>query len=258
MSGKKKEIKFLDLQHHFVDNETRILETFKEICTKSCFVGGEFVERFENEFSNFLSNAKFNLDSKLLDIVIDPALAFGSGHHSSTFMCLELLSNLFDSKYKITSKDISKELNIKSGVESKLDFSKANMLDVGCGSGILSIAGAKLGAKIYACDTDELAIAESAKNAKLNGVEFKQLWRGSIDNMPKNAPKKYDIITANIIAFVINMLHNDFKSLLKKDGVLILSGILDKYKFDIIDTFCDFKPLCMLQRDEWIALKFTL
>lgn len=166
------------------------------------------------------------------EIIINPALAFGSGHHASTAMCLELLS--------------------------QLDLQNKTLLDVGCGSGILSIAGHKLGAKVYACDTDENAVLETHKNAKLNNAVLCDIWQGSIAQAPQDSPLTYDVITANIIAFVVKLLHNDFKAKLAKNGILILSGILDEYKFDIMETFNDFRVLESRCQDEWVALKLTL
>lgn len=169
--------------------------------------------------------------SHLQQIIIDPALAFGSGHHASTLMCLEFLSTI----------------NLKN----------KNMLDVGCGSGILSIAATKLGARVYACDTDDLAIQETQKNAFNNHISLQSLWLGSIQESP-DTPSHYDVIVANIVAFVVKLLHNDFKAKLKKNGILILSGILDEYKSDIIATFNDFTLSEIRQKDEWIALKLIL
>lgn len=166
------------------------------------------------------------------EIIINPAFAFGSGHHASTAMCLEFLS----------------EMNIQG----------KTLLDVGCGSGILSIASCKLGAQVYACDTDENAIKECNKNILLNGVMLNALWQGSIADSPIDSPQKYDVIVANIVAFIVKVLHNDFRTKLAKNGVLILSGILDEYKFDIIKAFNDFDMLDTCCKDGWVALKLTL
>lgn len=167
----------------------------------------------------------------LQELIINPALAFGSGHHASTAMCLELLSNL--------------------------NLSGKDMLDVGCGSGILSIAGAKMGAKAYACDSDSLAIVESSKNAKLNNIAFKHLWHGSLHNAPKHTPAHYDVIVANIVADVLIMLCEAFSKNLAKNGILILSGILSEYNFDIIRAFNDFIVLESKSSDGFIALKLA-
>lgn len=69
---------------------------------------------------------------------------------------------------------------------------------------------------------------------------------------------QYDVIMANIVPFVLNLLHDDLKAKCRKNGLLILSGILDEYKFDIIKSFNDFNVLETRCKDEWVALKLTL
>lgn len=162
----------------------------------------------------------------LINIIIDPALAFGSGHHESTNMCLELIS-----KYAKSDK---------------------SALDVGCGSGILSIALAKLGLKVEACDTDELAIASSNDNAILNEVKLEKTWVGSVDGS-----KKYDFVVANIIADVILILQNDLKNSLNSGGILILSGILEKYLDRIKNSFKELEILEIKQKNDWVSLALT-
>ena len=164
--------------------------------------------------------------SGVTNIIIDPALAFGSGHHESTNSCLQLLQ-----KYT------------KSGDTA---------LDVGCGSGILSIALAKLGCNVDACDTDEQATQSSLSNAQLNEVKFNKIWTGSIANLEQ----KYDIVVANIIADVIFMLSNDLKKSLKKGGYLVLSGILNKYEDRIKDTFKDLELLEIKQANDWVSFVY--
>ncbi|MGG7074207.1 50S ribosomal protein L11 methyltransferase [Campylobacter sp. 9BO] len=165
-------------------------------------------------------------DDNLENIVIDPALAFGSGHHESTSSCL-----LFLQKYA------------KSG-----DLA----LDVGCGSGILSIALAKLGCIVQACDTDELATQSSQQNALLNKVQLDKIWTGSISNLEQ----KYDIVVANIIADVIFMLKKDLKNILKNGAYLLLSGILQKYEERILADFADLELVEKKQVNDWVSFVF--
>lgn len=162
----------------------------------------------------------------VIDIIIDPALAFGSGHHESTSSCL-----LFLQKYA------------KSGQSA---------VDVGCGSGILSIALAKMGCVVDACDTDEQATLSAVSNAKLNGVSFNEIWTGSI----LNVSKKYDIVVANIIADVIFMLQNDLKKILNNGGYLVLSGILQKYSERIKENFKDLELVEQKELNEWVSFVF--
>lgn len=160
------------------------------------------------------------------NIIIDPALAFGSGHHESTSSCI-----LFLQKYA------KKEMRA---------------LDVGCGSGILSIALAKLGCKVDACDTDEQATSSSLANAKLNEVEFNKIWTGSVANLDE----KYDIVVANIIADVIFMLANDLKQALKSGAYLVLSGILEKYQDRIENTFKQLELVEKKELNDWVSYVF--
>ena len=160
------------------------------------------------------------------NIIIDPALAFGSGHHESTSACIEYLQ-----KYAAIGK---------------------SALDVGCGSGILSIALAKLGCVVDACDTDEQAVQSSQKNAELNGVKFNQIWTGSVANLDK----KYDIVVANIIGDVILLLKNDLINLLKESSYLVLAGVLDKYETRILEAFSSLKPVESQTKNEWKSFVF--
>ena len=157
-----------------------------------------------------------------VNIVIDPALAFGSGHHETTRSCVKALK-------KYIKKDNT-------------------LLDVGCGSGILGIVGAKLGAKVDACDTDPLAVSSSKENFELNNVKYENIWQGSANN----TDKKYDIVVANIIADVLIFIANDIKS--KVNKYLILSGIIDKYKNKVLEKYKDFDLIEEIKENEWVTL----
>lgn len=163
--------------------------------------------------------------NELLNIIIDPALAFGSGHHESTNMCLELIQ-----KYKN---------GYKFG------------LDVGCGSGILAICLAKMGLSVDACDTDEQAIIATKENAQKNDVILNKTWIGSVDS-----DRKYDLVIANIIADIIIVLKKDLIKSLKSGGTLILSGILDKYLETIKESFKELTLIEVKQRNEWLSFVF--
>jgi len=160
----------------------------------------------------------------LINIILEPTLAFGSGHHETTSSCIEA---------------ISKEVG-------KNDF----VLDVGCGSGILGLACAKLGAKVDLCDTDELAVKNASENFKLNNESFNNIWTGSINK----SNEKYDVIIANIVADILIMLRNDFEKHLKDNGKLILSGILNIYEDKILDSFKNYKIKEKIYKNEWITL----
>ena len=181
-------------------------------------------------------------DSALIDLLIDPALAFGSGHHESTNMCLALLSEL-----------------ARDGMSA---------LDVGCGSGILSIAMKKLGAKVSACDTDEQAVSATQQNAEKNGVQIDKIWLGSVSSLGEQASSlseqgssaaaqpQFDLVVANIIADVILILSADLKKALKPGGKLVLSGILEKYKARIEQAFSDLNFVQMKKQNEWLSFVY--
>ena len=174
-------------------------------------------------------------DCALIDLLIDPALAFGSGHHESTNMCLALLSEL-----------------ARDGMSA---------LDVGCGSGILSIAMKKLGAKVSACDTDEQAVTATQQNAEKNGVQIDKIWLGSVSSLNEqgsneSAQPKFDLIVANIIADVILILSADLKKALKPGGKLVLSGILEKYKDRIEQAFSDLNFVQIKKQNEWLSFVY--
>lgn len=160
----------------------------------------------------------------LINIAIDPALAFGTGHHPTTASALRAIA-----KY------------VKKG---------DRVLDVGCGSGILGVAAIKLGAVVDACDTDVACVDNSTLNAELNSVKFNKLWEGSC-SMTKES---YDIVVANIVADVLIFIANDLKTVLKQGGVLILSGILDKYESKVLKFYQDFEIQEKIAQDGWVTL----
>jgi ribosomal protein L11 methyltransferase len=162
----------------------------------------------------------------LINIKIDPALAFGSGHHATTFSCLEAIS-----KYV------------------KTDMS---VIDVGCGSGILGLASTKLGASVELCDTDPLSVNSCKENFALNNESYNNLWEGSVNKADKN----YDIVIANIIADVLRFIAKDLKKACKKDGLLILSGILDKKEDLVKEAFTDLTLINRTLKDEWVTLVY--
>lgn len=163
----------------------------------------------------------------LINIVIDPALAFGTGHHQTTASSLIAIS-----KY------------VKNG---------DTLIDVGCGSGILGMGAMKLGAKVDACDTDIVSVENSVKNATLNNLEFLNIWEGSVSL----SKKKYDIVVANIVADVLTFIAKDLKESLKDGGTLILSGILDKYETKVLNFYKDCEIVERISQDEWVTLVLT-
>jgi ribosomal protein L11 methyltransferase len=159
-----------------------------------------------------------------INIVIDPALAFGTGHHPTTASSLLAIS-----KYT------------KEG---------DTLIDVGCGSGILGIGAMKLGAVVDACDTDPISVENAKENAALNGLTFHKLWEGSASQ----SSEVYDIVVANIVADVLTFIANELKARLKDDAILILSGILDKYEDKVLNYYKDCEIVEKIAQDEWVTL----
>jgi len=161
-----------------------------------------------------------------INIKIDPALAFGSGHHATTFSCLEAIS-----EYVV---------------------SDSSVIDVGCGSGILGLACKKLGAHVELCDTDPLSVESCKENFELNKENYDKLWEGSIDK----AETTYDVVIANIIADVLRFIAKDLKSACKEEGLLILSGILDKKEDLVVESFKELTLVKRTLKDEWVTLVY--
>jgi len=182
--------------------------SIKPIQISSFYIRPEWVEE-KKEFTN---------------IIINPALAFGSGHHESTSSCIELIDRYVKENQTV--------------------------LDVGTGSGILAICAAKKGAKVDICDTDELAVESAKENFVLNSVNYENSWVGSA-NLAK---KSYDIVIANIIADIIIMINSDLKKAVSESGYLILSGIIDKYFDKVRDKFSDFDLVEHIEKGEWHTL----
>ena len=137
---------------------------------------------------------------------IDPGLAFGTGKHETTRLCLETL-----------------ERYIKGG---------ETVLDVGCGSGILGIAAVLLGAEsAFGVDIDEVAVRTANENAVINhvGDRFSAIAGDLVDKVQG----KYDIVVANIVADAIIALSASVKAFMKPDSVYIVSGIIDTRADDV-------------------------
>lgn len=162
-------------------------------------------------------------------LIIDPGMAFGSGQHETTRLCLELIENY-----------------VNDGTD---------MLDVGTGSGILGIAGLLLGVNsALGVDIDPLSVKIAGENATLNGIgdRFKVIC----GNLADEVSGEFDLISANIVADIIITLLPDAKKLLKKDGTFIASGIIDTRRDEVVAAMeaCDL--IIIEERNErgWCAL----
>ncbi|HSA77472.1 MAG TPA: 50S ribosomal protein L11 methyltransferase [Nitrospirota bacterium] len=165
-----------------------------------------------------------------INLVIDPAMAFGTGHHETTRSCLALME-----KYAADS-----------GTKS--------FLDVGTGTGILAIAGVRLGFKrVVAVDTDILAVDAARTNCGLNDASSEiEIREGSIEDLSK----AFDVIAANLISGVLVQLAPAIASHLKKGGVAILSGILTGQDVEVVASMTR-AGLSLLERyhdGKWTSL----
>ena len=164
-------------------------------------------------------------------IKLDSNMAFGTGEHETTSMCLELLQE-----------------TMKEG---------DTMIDVGCGSGILGIAGVKLGAKFaYLTDIDYVAVKSATHNAALNGVQDKV--KVALSDLLEKADVRGEIMTANITADILCRLAGSIPKNLKEGGTLILSGIIEPKLAQVIQTYegLGLQKICQKRKGEWFALAF--
>lgn len=165
-------------------------------------------------------------DPDAINILLDPGLAFGTGTHPTTALCLQWLDK-----------------NIEGG---------ENVIDYGCGSGILALAAAMLGANhVWAVDNDPQALLATQSNAEKNQV-FGQLTL----NTPKElAPPPADILVANILVNPLLQLAPTFSTLLKTGGHIVLSGILGNQVKAIENTYKKWFELDEpVQQDDWVRL----
>ncbi len=178
-----------------------------------------------------------NLNKKFKDkqiIKIDPGAAFGTGSHPSTYLCLEKMENIL--------------------------FSDKKVLDIGSGSGILSVAARLLGAKeVCAVDNDYLAINSTKSNFQLNFGNLNKLntYLGSFNEVIlKNQLEQFDFVLCNILAEVIKgMIPNIYKCL-RNNGEVIFSGILNSQKDEIIKilNMNNLKLLEVSIRKDWACI----
>lgn len=167
-------------------------------------------------------------DNHAVNIILDPGLAFGTGTHATTALCLEWL-----------------EANIKNSEV---------VIDYGCGSGILAIAALKLGAKqSYAIDIDPQALTAVETNRSSNQLSTTQL----LAFFPQHLPIiKVDILIANILAKPLIELAETFSSLIKSQGKLVLSGILLEQVTEVCAVYQPwFKFSPPIYKDEWARLE---
>jgi ribosomal protein L11 methyltransferase len=162
--------------------------------------------------------------------MLDPGLAFGTGTHPTTALCLTWLE--------------------------QANLEKKSVIDYGCGSGILSLAALKLGAtEVHAVDIDQQALLATRNNASANNIDEQQL---SI-HLPDALDKPADLILANILLAPLITLKERFQELLNPEGILIVSGILEEQAPELIKVYDTiFSPIHQENLNGWSLLAFML
>ena len=164
-------------------------------------------------------------DSNAVNIKLDPGLAFGTGNHASTFLCLQWLGQT-DLKDKI-------------------------VIDYGCGSGILGVAALLLGAKkVYATDIDPQAVLATKQNAELNHV-LDRLFVGLPEEFNAEfKSQKADVLVANILAAPLMALAPEFATLLKSEGEFALAGVIEEQVADVTGVYSEFFDIVHIEKRE--------
>jgi ribosomal protein L11 methyltransferase len=161
-------------------------------------------------------------------VILEPGAAFGTGLHESTKMCMKFLNEHVD----------------------KGDY----VYDIGCGSGILSVLASKLGAeKVIASDIDEVAVDAAKKNIALNQLNNIEVKQG---DLLKGYHQKADIMVANIISSILKTMIPQAGQFIRKDGLLILSGILDTQENEIKECLLKNKYGIkeIIREGEWVSI----
>ncbi len=163
-------------------------------------------------------------------LYMDPGLAFGSGRHATTELCLQWLA------------------------ENELGSKK--MLDYGCGSGILGIAASLMGARSTCVDYDDQALTATSQNAEFNGLTMSNLVVEHSTKFDMDLHRGcFDVVVANILARPLIELADQLQSLLVEKGVLILSGILEDQIDFVQDAYSNLSFRKPLVKDGWVRLE---
>jgi ribosomal protein L11 methyltransferase len=172
----------------------------------------------------------YRAESDEVVIELDPGMAFGTGTHPTTTMCISMIEKYLE----------------------KNDL----FLDIGTGSGILMIAAAKLGAgKICGVDHDETAVHIAIENLRRNGVDAQRFFVNCA-NLAEGIKETYDMVAANILSRVILDLLNEIEGVLKAGGIFVCSGITDKNETQVVTAMRNsgFEILEIISQDEWVAI----
>lgn len=170
-----------------------------------------------------------NTENNIPNIILDPGMAFGTGNHATTLLCLEWLAD-----------------NLKPN---------STVIDFGTGSGILALAAMKLKAKkVYGIDIDQLSVTVAKENAAKNNLNNSDLIFMHTDDFEKNYQNlKADVVIANILAEPLTELAPLLCNLLNTNGNLILSGVLDRQKDIILNCYKKFNiNFSVKEKDGWL------
>ena len=164
-------------------------------------------------------------------VEIDPGLAFGTGTHETTSLCVEFLEKYAQNKKKL--------------------------LDIGCGSGILMLIGKKLGVeKAVGIDIDEKVNDVVLENFSKNGIN--ENFQVIIGNLVDDVNEKYDLVVSNILVDVLEKLLEDIEKILEKDATVIFSGILNEKEEAFLKKAKNYnlKQIDRKEKNNWVSLVF--
>ncbi len=227
-------------------NQTNLEEFIKEIPEEFGKVNWQ-IEKIEQQnwnaewekhfnpvliYNTVLIRASFhqNLPEYPFEILIDPKMSFGTGHHSTTALMIKTMLSL--------------------------DFESKKVLDMGCGTGVLAIMAKKQGATdVTAIDIDEWAVSNAAENFQLNKIEHYELLHGGAELL---AGKEFDIILANINRNILVNDMNAYARSLKPGGIILISGIYHNDLDHVRDAaeLYGLKYKNHIEKNSWIAARF--
>lgn len=231
--------------HLSIDHIENVLNTLRKTLQNSGLEGSfswtythipdkDWNEEWKKSFTPFEAGDKFiilppweSTESNRMPIIIDPGMAFGTGHHETTRSCLAVLE--------------------------KLAGENGSFLDVGTGSGILAVAAAKLGFDpVTAIDTDPQAVESAEKNVALNRIPRIEVRQGGIQSLVGT----FDVIAANLVSFTLVHIAPDIAVHLVKGGKAVLSGILHGQEGDVIQAMEDsgLNVMDILRGEKWVTL----
>lgn len=213
----KYQIKYIDVSVRLVDDETWLNEWKKYY--------------FPVTIGNIIVCPVWLDDKNEKNVLIDTGLAFGTGQHETTSMCISLMQ--------------------------KIDLVGKSVLDVGCGSGVLGLSAIKLGCqKVTFVDNDSQATETTSLNAKLNNYE--KYCTIICDNLTDKINEKFDVVLANLTAPILEILVNDIDKVVKKGTHIILSGILNELSNSIEQKYGKYTLVDKEVKGIWTGLHFVV